>query len=422
MDKTRFEAAEAAYAAGDWRTAAREYLGAPGGGGAGTGEAFHKAGNALMRLKRFDDAVQVYGRALEDVSYGNRGSLNANRGAAYAAAGDCGQAVTSYEAALDDADYESRYKALQGLGGALYDMGRIEDAGDAYRRSAFDGGNPQPGKALNNLGMCFVALGRPADAVEAYRAAVALKDYSGRGRAAANLGLAYMALGLTEDAARAFGRASGEFGYELTGGAAAAYDAATAALGGREVVDDWGTGEIPPAFSPREGEPGDELESAFFTRTDDEMKGADREVRRAERVDRRSRKSVWVTASVWVAVAAVIIGGVVFAWLSGLGYPTQEMTVKGLLDAHRAGEAVESYWVAVPSADVAKEMSNLPPEFASEPVIENTVRSARTSTVDVTIVLDKGAPLTYKVSLLREGIGWKVNGITNDWRSTGGGS
>ncbi len=422
MDESRFEAAEAAYSTGDWRTAAREYLGAAGGGGAGAGEAFHMAGNALMRLKRFDDAAQVYTRALDDADYGNLGALNANRGAAFSAAGERERAVSSYEAALEDPAYDSRFKALQGLGGALFDLGRIEDAGDAYRRAALDDANPQPGKALNNLGMCFVALGRPADAVEAYRAAVALDDYPGRGKAAANLGLAYMSLGLSEEAIRAFERAMKEFGYELTDGAAAAYEAAQEALGSRQVVDGWSTGEMPPAFKFEEDETEDGPESAFFTRTDTEMKVVDRENRRAERVERNSKKNVWVTVSVWVTVAAVIIGLVAFAWLSGFGYPTQEMSVKGLLSAHRAGETVESYWVAVPSADVAKEMSNLPPEFAADPVIENVVRSAKTSTVDVTIVLDKGAPLTYKVSLLREGVGWKVNGITNDWRSTGGGS
>ncbi|MDO8948989.1 MAG: tetratricopeptide repeat protein [Actinomycetota bacterium] len=421
MDETRFAAAEAAYAEGDWRTAAREYLGAAGGGGEGTGEAFHKAGNALMRIKRYDDAVQVYGRALEDVAYGNRGSLSANLGAACLSAGDRARSIDAYKSALEDAEYEARYRALQGLGGALFDEGRIEEAADAYRRAALDDANPQPGKALNNLGLCFGALGRPADAVEAYRAAVALEEYTGRGRASANLGLAYMALGMTEDAARAFSRASGEFGYELTGGAAAAYEAAQAALGDREVVDGWSTGEMAPVFTSKPLEETEELETAFFTRTDDEMKVADREVRRAERVDRRSKKSVWVTVGVWVAVATVAVGAVAFAWLSGLGYPTQEMAVRGLLEAHRAGEAVESYWVAVPSADVTKEMSNLPPGFSTYS-LDGTVRSAKTSTVDVTIVLDKGAPLNYKVSLLREGVGWKVNGVTNDWRSTGGGS
>ena len=66
-------------------------------------------------------------------------------------------------------------------------------------------------------------------------------------------------------------------------------------------------------------------------------------------------------------------------------------------------------------------MSSLPPKFTSY-TIDGTQGAARKSTVTVTIVLEQGAPLTYTVSLLREGVGWKVNGITNDWRSTGGGS
>jgi hypothetical protein len=66
-------------------------------------------------------------------------------------------------------------------------------------------------------------------------------------------------------------------------------------------------------------------------------------------------------------------------------------------------------------------MASLPPKWQSLELgaIE---RSARTSTVEVTVVLEQGAPLTYQVSLAREGVGWKVNGVINDWRSTGGGS
>ncbi|MCE5190450.1 MAG: tetratricopeptide repeat protein [Actinomycetia bacterium] len=418
MDKTHLAEAAAAYAAEDWRTAAREYLAAAGDGGPGSGEAFHLAGNALMRLKRFDDAANVYERALQDHEYTKTGPLNANLGRALCNAGMHQRALAAYQRALDDPSYTSRYKALQGLAGAQFEVGLIEDAGDSYRRAALDDANPNPGTALNNLGLCFMALGRPADAVEAYRAAVELEGYTGRGRAAANMGLAYAALGRHQDAVKAFDRASEEFGYPLSGASAAAADASRAALESPQVVEGWSTGEMSPVV---EGGPKPDAASTFFTRTDEEMRVVDREARKTERRQHKAGKREWVGVVVWVSGALIVVGAIAFAWLSGVGYPTQTMTVKGLLDAHRGGKAVESYWVAVPSADVEKEMSNLPPKFASYSV-QDIERSAKTSTVDVTVVLDKGAPLTYRVSLVREGVGWKVNGVTNDWRSTGSGS
>ncbi len=417
MDKAQLDQAAAAYAAGDWRAAAREYLAAAGEGGPGTGEAFHLAGNSLMRLKRFDDAAAVYERALRDSEYPKTGPLNANLGAALCSAGMHQRALAAYQRALDDPHYESRYRALQGLAGAQYEVGLIEDAGDSYRRAALDDANPDPGKALNNLGLCFMALGRPADAVEAYRAALDLEGYSGRGRAAANMGLAYAALGQHASALKAFDRATGEFGYELTGAAAAAAVVSRAAVDSPQVVEGWSTGEMPPVFN----EPDAADDSVFFTRTDEDMRVADREIRKSERKERTSGKKPWVGIAVWAVGVLIVMGAIAFAWLGGFGFPTQSMTVRGLLDAHRGVEPVASYWVAVPSADVEREMSNLPPQFTSYS-IGGIVRSAKTSTVDVTIVLDKGAPLTYRVSLVREGVGWKVNGVTNDWRSTGGGS
>lgn len=424
MDENRMQQADAAYAAGDWRTAAREYLGAAGAGGPGSGVAFHKAGNALMRLRRFDDAATVYGRAADDPEYDRRAALDFNLATAFASAGNNARAVEIFKRAADNPGYDARYKALQGMGGALLAMGRAEEAADAYRRAALDDGNPDPGKALNCLGLASMTLGRPADAVEAYKAALAHDDYSGRGKAAVNLGFAYASMGKHAEAVRAFDRATGEYGHTLNDDALAAYDASRTVLDmpAPEVVEGWSTGEMPPVFvdDTPAADDGPE-ENPFFTRTDDEMREVDKAARRAERAERKSARNVWVTVGTWVAIVAVVVGIVGFAWVSGLGYPTQTMTVEGLLEAHRSGEAVESYWVAVPTADVEKEMSNLPPQFESF-TLGATEQSAKTSNIDVTVILEQGAPLTYRISLVREGVGWKVNGVTNDWRSTGGGS
>lgn len=422
MDQNRLAAAEAAYSAEDWTTAAREYLGAAAGEVQGSGYAFHRAGNALMKLKRVEDACSVYDRALQDSAYPDRSTVSCNLGTAKASLGVYDEAARAFQTALEDNSFEARYKALQGVAGAYYQMGRIEDSAEAYRQAALDSGNPDPGKALNNLGLCFVALERPEDAVEAYRAAVDLPGYKGRGRAAANLGMAYAALGMHDRAVASFERARDEFGHAFSSPMEAAYQASLAAKGASSRVEGWTTGELAPV-APHAFEFPDESaeeESRFFTITDAEMKVADRDARRRERKERPPKRPAWASALVWVAVAIVVAGALVGAYLYGLGYPTQQMTVNGVLEAYADGDDVESYWVAVPSTDVEKAMSSLPPDWVSY-TVSGVERSARTSKVDVTVTLERGGVVTYQISLAREGVGWKVNGVSTSFNSMDGG-
>lgn len=424
MEQTRLEAAEAAYAAGDWTSAAREYLAAAAGEIEGSGYAFHRAGNALIKLKRFEDAVSVYERALRDKEYGDGATVAANLGTAKAALGVYDEAAKAFGLALESPEYDARYKALQGLGGAYYQMGRIEDAAEAYRQAALDSANPDPGKALNNLGLCFMALERPQDAVEAYRAAVDLQGYKGRGRVTANLGMAYVALGMHEKAVASFERARDEFGYQLSPNLEAAYKASLAATSrSAERVEGWSTGEMAPVIPSREvtfpDEPAEE-DSRFFTITDAEMKAVDRDARRRERSERKPKRPLWITLVIWFAVVVAIAGGIVAAYMFGYGYPTQQMTVNGVMEAYADGDDVAQYWVAVPATDVDKAMSALPPQWESYTVGE-VQRSARTSKVDVTVTLERGGVVTYEFSLAREGVGWKVNGVSTSFSSMDGG-
>ncbi|MBN1193723.1 MAG: tetratricopeptide repeat protein [Coriobacteriia bacterium] len=420
MDETRLAAGDAAYTAGDWTAAAREYLAAAAGEIEGSGYAFHRAGNALMKLQRPEDACAVYERALNDGGYADRPTVQCNMGKAKAAVGAFKEAARAFEAALEAPEYKSRYRALQGAADAYYEMGRIDDAAEGYRQAALDGGNPDPGKALNNLGLCFVALDRPEDAVEAYRAAVDSSGYKGRGRAAGNLGMAYAALGMHDQAVSSFERARGEFGHKFSPSMEAAYLASKAALGEPEHPESRSIGENQIATAPREVPLVEEEDSRFFTITDEEMRVADRDSRRKERAEKTPQHPLWTRIVVWVAVALVVICALVGAYLLGLGYPTQQMTVNGVLEAYADGETVESYWVAVPSTDVDKAMSSLPPKWTSYE-IGDVQRSARTSSVDVTVTLEQGGVVTYLISLAREGVGWKVNGVSTSFTSMDGG-
>ena len=45
---------------------------------------------------------------------------------------------------------------------------------------------------------------------------------------------------------------------------------------------------------------------------------------------------------------------------------------------------------------------------------------ATTSKVAITVTPQTGADLHYTITLSREGVGWKVSAVDNDWSSTGG--
>ena len=91
-----------------------------------------------------------------------------------------------------------------------------------------------------------------------------------------------------------------------------------------------------------------------------------------------------------------------------------------MLQDYRDGKTVTDYWAATArAADVTREMATIPATFTDFSVV-SIEQSAFVSKVTVTVKLAKGAPLHYRISLGREGVGWKVVGIDNDWGSAGG--
>jgi tetratricopeptide (TPR) repeat protein len=482
VDQDRFQEAQQAYEAGDFRTAAKGFLAAAGRTPDGNGAAYHMAGNALIRLRRYQDAVTVYGHALRDELYEKRGAVWANLGMAFVELGEYAEAARAYENAIAEPDYTTQYKAYQGMAGALLERGSVEDAAVAYRKAALDPANPDPGKPLVNLGLCLMALGRPADAVEAYKAALGFDSYEGRGKALANLGQAYCALGEYDEAVRSFEKAVGLHGHRLSAAAAAAYETAranaspqistlaegagtetaavlAAAEPEHELVDGWLTGEVvspdlpvaqptgewdttemfatgvsapvgqvdaadnphtppDPAVVAAQVDIGDETAVAdFFSVTEQELKERDREARRAER-HQRGPGVIWRRIAVVTACVLLVIGGLAVAYAMGFGWPTQSQSVHGMLSSYENGAAVDGYWVAVPSKDVSKEMAKIPP--IKDFTVDDVQRSANVSTAHVTVTPKSGAPLSYVITLSREGAGWKVSGVENDWHQPGG--
>jgi tetratricopeptide (TPR) repeat protein len=394
-----------------------------------------------MRLRRWRDAVTVYGHALRDEAYTKRGAVYSNLGQAYTHLAEYSAAVDAYTQALDEADFTAKYKAHQGMAAAYLEMGKHEEAASEYRIAALDADNPDPGKALVNLGLCFMALNRPADAVESYKAALGFENYQGRGKALSNLGQAYVALGQYDEAVSAFDKAVGFHGYALGPAAAEAFELAKRkAAGQHQQVEGWVTGEMPPVVEPAAPTETSEFEtvptsaeaaaaasqlgigdeaavSKFFTMTEDEMKAADREARRSARSDSTSSRGVLTKVLLVVAAIIVFLAALGILYSLGYGWPTQTQTVKSLLQANATGKSVTQYWVAVPDKDVAKEMAKLPPVSSFK--VESVDKGSTASVAYVQITPKTGAPLRYKITLQREGVGWKVVGVDNNWASSG---
>lgn len=436
MDDKRLAAADAAYAKGDFEGAAATYLEAAEEAAGGKGALLHLAGNALMKLKRFEEAADAYRRASVDEAYDRRSAVLVNLGSALSALNRNAEAIEAYDAALDDETYATPHKALQGRAAALYALGNYDEAAAAYRQAAWADGNTDPGKALNNLGLSFMALGKPQDAIEAFKAALSIEGYAAKGKAAVNLALAYAAMGFFEEAVLSFESARDTYGHTLTGDTLRAYEEAreAAAEGDdrevevpaedfeSEIVEGWETGEILPSASATSQAPvlpdtDDEQTAKFFNMTEDEMRDVDRAARKEKRAEQRTPKSVALRVGAIVAAVLVIAGGVFALLYFGFGYPTQEQTVTGLIDAYRQGESYTQFWVAVPTADVKEEMRALPAKFSSY-AISGVDRAATRSTAVVAIKLESGSTLSYEVQLAREGVGWKVVGIKNRWQST----
>ncbi len=116
--RARFDEAKKEYDSGDFRSAAKGFLAAAGRETEGVGAAYHMAGNSLMRLRRYGDAVTVYGHALRDDLYDKRGSVRANLAAALVAQGDYALAIEEYQRRAGRARLHEALQGVPGSGGS----------------------------------------------------------------------------------------------------------------------------------------------------------------------------------------------------------------------------------------------------------------------------------------------------------------
>ena len=171
------------------------FLGAAGRGAEGNGAAYHMAGNSLIHLRRYQDAVTVYGHALRDSIYDRRGAVFANLGAAYAAS----RRVRRVGSGLRERARGTRLRdAVQGVPGdgrraprtrkRRRGGDRLSEGGARARQSRSWQGARQPRPVLHGAR----TAGRRGRGVPG---GARVRRVQGRGKALSNLGQAYCALG-----------------------------------------------------------------------------------------------------------------------------------------------------------------------------------------------------------------------------------
>ena len=377
-----------------------------------TGRLYHQIGNCLIKLRDANEAIQAYTQAVADPAYDMKGAVDCNLGMAYASLHDYDNAVRYFEAAVADEGYDARYKAYIGMGNAYMKVGKTAEAGVAFREAALDEGNPDPTKALLNLGVCFMALNRPADAVASYESAFQFDmPQAMKNKLNANLGQAYVACGEMAKAVTAFESAIADKTYYLSDSASVDYQRAVGAvaqgtssqptqvlapvdMSGFDVVAD-GTAVYPEAESypaeavpqdpyyyddgPMEGAQGypeayaDGNDDRFFTASDEELEQWSRGIAKQE----RKRRNVGLKIVVAIIIVIILaLGAAVFS--------------KDVEDV----DSLTGPIVTDPSAEVLgvdKSMSN--------------------STVYVKATTDQGGKVQYKISMVRDLIGWKISNV-----------
>ncbi len=407
----------------------------------------HQIGNCLIKLGRTEEAISSYGVALTDASYDATGAVNCNLGVAYASLHDFDQAVEHFEAAATDAKYDSKYKAYTGMGNALLKMGKSAEAGVAFRQAALDEGNPDPTKALLNLGICFMALNRPADAVSSYESALQFDMAPAlRNRLYANLGQAYVASGQMQKAVNAFEEAIEDKTYFLSDSASVDYQRAVAAVaqGTSEITqvmapvagqqssasaadtsgidvavdggamyaeqDPYGNQQPDPYYyaDPYATDAGQYGAAAgddrFFSASDEELEKWSRGVAKQERKRRNVGLKVLLVIILLIVIA---FGAGLFLYTQGWGYPSQSTVVT---DVFKNPEQASQYYAPSVSESTAASLTDSLVQD-SAPTIEAVERSMTDSTAYVTAATPEGGSVQYKVSLVRDFIGWKVSNI-----------
>ena len=281
-----------------------------------------------------------------------------------------------------------------------------------------------------------MALDRPADAVSSYESALQFGMRSDlRNKLYANLGQAYTSTGQMQQAVQAFEMALADKTYYLNDAASVDYQRAVGAVAqGTAVmqpVDAPASVDMSGLDVPADGAPvyhETDYEAAanspyyysdtynvqdgyasgddrFFNATEAEIEQYSKGVARQD----RKRRNVGLKLLVaFIVIILLLAAAAVFAYTQGFGFPTQNAVVEQMFSNKDAAKT------ALFSSDLNDETIDamLDPVVEDQAVkVDGVERSMNTSIAYVTAHTQEGGEVKYKITLSRDGVGWKIGNV-----------
>ncbi len=433
---------------------------------------YHQVGNCLVKLNNHNEAIQAYTQATADSAYGAVGSVNYNLGMAYAALGDFEDAINHFEIAVSDGRYDAPYKAYLAMGNSLMKLGKSAEAGIAFRAAALDERNPNPVRPLLNLGVCFMALNRPNDAVVSYESALQFDmDSALKNKLYANLGQAYVACGQYQKACHAFEQALADKTYYLSDSANVDYRRAVGAVAqglgdtpevalpepvtsSEPTLDPYGSEVEKPeyqagqdynsysrgahSYGQQEEEPvagyaypgaDEEYQPYEDYREDTSKKKKSKKAKKQQQTGEEffesqgaadeqwemlsnaapKRRRLGLKIAVFFMVLLIAAMGVgIYFYTQGYGYPSQETVVSELFRDPEAAKT-ELFADGINEATATQLVAQIQQDKSV--TIDGVNKTMSTSEVYATTTLTEGGKITYKISLIRDMISWKISNV-----------
>ena len=110
-----------------------------------------------------------------------------------------------------------------------------------------------------------------------------------------------------------------------------------------------------------------------------------------------------------------------YAYYSGYGWPLQESVVEDLFTTNASGGDISGLLSDSLSEEDKMRIQAALPSGATGVTVEGVDRSMTESKALVTATLSAGGEQSYQVSLVRDGIGWKVSNVTVEYPALDGG-
>ena len=154
-------------------------------------------------------------------------------------------------------------------------------------------------------------------------------------------------------------------------------------------------------------------DTGFFSVSEEDLVRQDKIDRKVRRKHRHTGLKIFL---VILFLLALIVGGGIFAYVKGYGWPTQQSVAEQLFDAKTQGTDISGLFADGVSESQLQEYSDM---VLSGATVEVTGldRSMTESTVALTATLGSGIEQDYTISMVRDGLGWKISDIEADYRS-----